>query len=141
MKQLTENFTLDELCVSSHTQFNNTPTDAVVENLKALAEHVLQPIRDKFGAVHVNSGYRCASLNKAIGGAPTSQHVIGQAADINLPDMKTVYLWIKDNLQFDQLIWEKGDKDSPAWIHVSYNKNRLRKQALRFVGGKYIQYK
>ena len=84
--QLTKNFTLEELVHSDTANakgIDNTPTQEIIDNLKELAENVLQPIRDKWGKpLTVNSGYRCKELNKAVGGVSTSQHQKGKAADI-----------------------------------------------------------
>jgi len=84
-----------------------------------LANFILQPIRNKFGRVTVNSGYRSPAVNKAINGSLTSQHMEGGAADIKTPDvdLREVYAWAKDNLRFGQLIFEQ--KDGAEWIHVS----------------------
>ena len=104
--------------------------------MKALVESVLQPARDKFKKpIIIASGYRCKELNRLIGGATNSQHMTGQAADIKASDpdengelFKLIRKEIKD---FDQLIWEFGDEDNPAWIHISFSKTRNRKQVLK----------
>ncbi len=135
---LTKDFTLEELLDSQSAvrlgydeQF--TPTDGVKENLKALCENVLQPIRDMIGVpVHVSSGYRCERVNKAIGGAETSQHPKGQAADINwlIGTPEQLYNTIKNSpIHFDQCIQEFG-----RWVHVSYNPiGKNRRQCLRAI--------
>lgn len=135
--QLSENFTLEEMIESQSAvrlgydeQFS--PPDSVKENLKALAVNVLQPIRITLGKpIHISSGYRCLRVNKAIGGAETSQHVKGQAADINADmPVEELYIFIKHSgIVFDQLIQEFG-----RWVHVSYNPiGHNRQQCLRAI--------
>lgn len=126
-------FTIDELCRSEKARqlgIKNIPTNDIVDSLSDLVENVLDPARTKFGKpIIVNSGYRCPELNKAIGGAPTSQHVKGEAADItagNKENNKCLFEIIRDNLQYDQLINEHDF----SWVHVSYCKDRNRKQVL-----------
>ena len=140
---LTENFTLEELTRSTTaTQrgIKNEASAIVKENLQKLAENILQPLRNAKGAVHINCGYRSPMLNKAVGGAATSQHLLGEAADISGDDNAVLFHYIKDHLPFDQLIWEGGNNKQPAWIHVSYS-NRNRKQALIMENGKYSPFK
>jgi zinc D-Ala-D-Ala carboxypeptidase len=108
---------------------------------KLLAEKVFEPLRAFRGkAIKINSGYRSTALNKAIGGAhkmvggkyvATSQHCLGEALD--LPLTAEEFHWIKDNLVFDQLIWEFGTDQQPQWVHVSYSGKRNRKQVLKAV--------
>ncbi len=96
----------------------------VIGNLKALCENVLQPLRNHLGCpVIITSGYRCELLNEKIGGAPNSQHIKGQAADIIVPqrNMKEVFNYIKMTLPYDQLLFESGK--SGIWIHVSFCPN------------------
>ena len=135
--KLSHNFTLAELTKSEtaiRRGINNTPSDSVVENLQRLVTNVLQPIRDKFGPLIVTSGYRSAQLNVAIGGSPTSDHVLGKAADIEAPglDNKQLAVYIKDNFKFTQLILEfytEGEPNS-GWVHVSYDKDNLKQEVL-----------
>lgn len=106
----------------------------VINSLMELCEHVLDPVNDHFGKVaRINSGYRCYELNKAIGGANKSQHIQGQAADIEIEGIsnQALYDYIKDNLLFDQLILEAHHKEVPSsgWVHVSYNRIRNRSDA------------
>jgi hypothetical protein len=133
---------------------DNTPTFEHLENFKLLAEKVFEPIREHFNVpIFISSGYRSKELNKAMGGAskivngvyvPTSQHCKGQAIDIDMDGInsdvtnKMVFDFIKDNLEFDQLIWEFGTDLNPDWVHVSYVKTKNRKQKLKAVrsGGK-----
>jgi uncharacterized protein YcbK (DUF882 family) len=136
--KLTQHFSLEEMTKSqtaSRKGIDNTAPPEVVENLKALCENVLEKIRIHFGKpLSINSGYRGPKLNKAIGGAKNSQHMTGQAADIEMVGMdnKILFCWIKDNLEFDQLILEyykPGIPDS-GWVHVSWNSQGNRKQVL-----------
>ena len=115
----------------------NIPNDEQLNNMELLAEKVFEPIREWVGGpIKVNSFFRGLKLNTAIGGAKSSQHMKGQAIDIDdtfgLATNAEMYHWIKENLDFDQLIWEFGDDDNPNWLHVSYvakedNRNRCLK--------------
>lgn len=116
---------------------SNSMNAAQIEAAKLLCEKVFEPIRAFVGKpIKINSGFRSAALNRAIGGSSTSQHCKGEAIDI--PVSAKVFHYIKDNLVFDQLIWEFGDRNEPQWVHVSYKKSGNRKQVLRAtkVGGK-----
>ncbi len=142
--KLTNNFTLEELTKSEtalRQGIDNTPTVEVVENLKVLAEKVLQPVRDHFGrGVKVTSGFRCLAVNAAVGGvqgAKPSDHTRGMAADIEIPGLPNAELaeWIEANLEFTQVILEfytPGILDS-GWVHVSYDPANLKKQSLTAV--------
>lgn len=119
---------------------SNTPTAEHLENFKILAENVFEKIRAHFGVpIHISSGYRSKELNDAIGGSQTSQHSKGQAIDIDMDGSSSgvtnadVYNFIKDNLEFDQLIWEFGTDKNPDWVHVSYVNGPNRKQKLKAV--------
>ena len=135
---LTKNFTFSEM-VKSETALrhgmDNTPGEAEIENLKQLAEKVLQPVRDAYGkGVKVNSGYRHPEVNAKVGGSKTSDHCKGQAADIEIPGVANADLakWITENLDFTQVILEfytPGIPDS-GWVHVSYDPENLKKQIL-----------
>ena len=111
-------------------QFN--PSQDIIDNLRLLCENVLQPLRDSLGrGVFVNSGYRSPRTNEAVGGSKTSQHLSGQAADIEVGHLtiEQLYQRIKNSgLPFDQLIQEFDQ-----WVHVSYNAAGGRKQCLRAV--------
>ena len=124
---------------------DNTPTPEVVANLTALVEEVLDPLRERYGRpIHVSSGYRCPRLNKAVGGATTSQHVKGEAADIYVAkakEMAMLFSLIYYILPYDQLIWERGNDEAPAWIHVSYREGNNRRECLRYDGKRYYPYK
>ena len=115
----------------------NEPNEEQLNNMQLIAEKVFEPVRKWVGGpIKINSFFRCPELNKAIGGSSKSQHCHGQAIDIDDTFGKAtnaeMYHWIKDNLDFDQMIWEFGDDDNPAWVHVSYvspeqNRNRCLK--------------
>ena len=113
---------------------DNTPNDYQVTNMVGVAENVFEPLRKWVGGrIKINSFFRSKELNKAIGGSTKSQHCEGRAIDIDdVYGHKTnaeMYNYIKNNLDFDQLIWEFGTDDNPDWVHVSYvsaDENRRR---------------
>ena len=129
--QLSKNLTLAEVIRSESAKrrgINNMPTPEHLQNLKELAINVFQPIRDHFKKpIHISSGYRSKILNHALNGSNNSQHTFGQAIDIDMDGSTNgvtnadVFEYIKDNLPFDQLIWEFGNDNNPDWVHVSYN--------------------
>jgi hypothetical protein len=153
--QLSKNLSLVEVTRSDSAKrfgISNMPTPEHIENFKKLAENIFQPIRDHFGKpIHISSGYRSLALNKVIKGSSlTSQHCSGEAIDIDMDGTDItnaqIFNYIKDNLNFDQLIWEFGNKINPDWVHVSYESTgKQRKQVLRATkqGGKtvYTPYK
>ena len=135
--KLSNNLTLAEVIKSNtaiRRDIDNTPTEEHLATMKVTAEKLFEPLREHVGApVKINSFYRGPKLNKAIGGAKRSQHMSGQAMDIDdtFGHMSNadMYHWIKENLNFDQLIWEFGTDKNPNWLHVSYvndedNRNR-----------------
>ena len=138
---LSPHFSLHELTNSATAiryGIDNTPNDAQTTNLVLLCQKVLEPIRVKYGKpVVVSSGFRCPALNRKVGGASTSQHVSGQAADIHsvsdtLADNKKLYdLIVRSGIVFDQLIYEYGNSAGPDWIHVSFSSKGNRRQKLR----------
>jgi zinc D-Ala-D-Ala carboxypeptidase len=140
--QLSKNLMLAEVTRSETAKrkgISNMPTPEHIENFKLLAEKVFQPIREHFGKpIIISSGYRSKELNTAIGGALSSQHCQGEAIDIDMDGTDItnaqVFNYIKDNLEFDQLIWEFGTDTNPDWVHVSYESTgKQRKQILRAV--------
>jgi hypothetical protein len=154
--KISEHLDLSELTRSDSAKRNgisNMPTPEHIENFKLLAEKVFEPIRKHFGVpINISSGYRSKELNAKIGGSATSQHSSGEAIDIDMDGSangvtnRMVFDYIKDNLVFDQLIFEFGTKEAPDWVHVSYESTgKQRKQILRAVktGGKtsYEPYK
>jgi hypothetical protein len=149
-----KHFTISELLKSDtalkHSLWNGAPKEAE-ENLRSLVEQVLDPLREQYGKpIRVTSGYRCPKLNNLVGGAPNSQHMRGEAADIVAYSQSTrdcgskpaMRILGEENLKlgkliealgkFDQLIYEQCDrKGNPRWIHVSYKPNGWnRKQVL-----------
>lgn len=137
---LSKNLSLAEMTRSESAKRNgikNEPTAEHLENMKKLAVNVFQPIRDHFNVpIHISSGYRSLALNKAIKGSLSSQHLLGQAIDIDMDNTgitnAQIFNWIKDNLSFDQLIWEFGTHKNPDWVHVSFESNgKQRKQVLK----------
>jgi len=140
MTQISKHLTLAELTYSETANklgIVNVPNQLQTENLKTLALKVFEPVREHFGVpIHISSGYRIMNLNQALKGSITSQHCRGEAIDIDMKGDKVsnsqIFHWIKDNLKYDQLIWEFGDKKNPDWVHVSYTKEN-RQQTLRAV--------
>ena len=135
---LTANFTLAEMTKSEtalRKGLDNTPGETEIGNLKLLCERVLQPVRDHFAmGVKVNSGFRHPEVNAAVGGSRTSCHCKGLAADIEIPGVPNYELaeWIRDNLEYTQLILEfytRGVPDS-GWVHASFDPANLKKQVL-----------
>lgn len=152
--QLSKNLALSEVTRSETAKrkgISNMPTPEHIENFKKLAEKVFQPIRDHFGKpIRISSGYRSKALNTAVGGSLSSQHCTGEAIDIDMDGTDItnaqIFHFIKDNLEFDQMIWEFGTDKNPDWVHVSYESTgKQRKQILvaKRVGGKttYVPYK
>ena len=116
---------------------DNTPNDEQLENMELIAEKIFEPLRVYVnGPIKINSFFRSAKLNTAIGGSKTSQHCKGQAMDIDDTFGKAtnaeMYHFIKEHLDFDQMIWEFGDDDNPNWVHVSYvSPEKNRKKCLK----------
>jgi hypothetical protein len=137
---LSKNLSLAEMTrsdLAKRSGIKNEPTAEHLNNMKKLAVNVFQPIRDHFNTpIHISSGYRSLALNKAIKGSLSSQHLLGQAIDIDMDNTgitnAQIFNWIKDNLSFDQLIWEFGTDKNPDWVHVSFKSNgKQRKQVLK----------
>ena len=152
--KLSEHLELSEVIRSESAKrrgISNMPTEEHIKNLKLIAEKVFEPIRANFRQpIRISSGYRSQTLNAAIGGATRSQHSTGEALDIDMDGTalsnKEIFNFIKERLQFDQLIHEFGTEENPDWVHVSYNANgNQRKQVLRAIKEngktKYIPYK
>ena len=116
---------------------DNTPGEYEIQNMQLLAEKVFEPMRSYFNTpIHVSSFYRSRELNQAIGGSSRSQHCEGRAMDVDdvLGEVTNaeMFSYIKEKLDFDQLIWEFGDDENPAWVHVSYvSEDANRKHILR----------
>ena len=153
MIRLSEHLELAEVIRSESAKrrgISNMPTEEHIANLKKLAENVFEPIRANFRQpIRISSGYRSQSLNAAIGGATNSQHSTGEAIDIDMEGTKItnkeIFNFIKEKLNFDQLIYEFGNNTEPDWVHVSFKSNgQQRKQVLRAIKEngktKYIAY-
>ena len=150
--QITANFSLDEMTKSQtalRKGINNMPDPIHLHTLHGLCHNILQPVREHFGRpVTVSSGFRSVELCLAIGSSSASQHAKGQAADFEVIgiDNKEVAEWIRDNLDFDQLILEFYNEGEPqsGWIHCSYagtdefGIEHNRKAVLRYDGKKYM---
>ena len=140
MKRISKHISYKEAVGSNYAKqkgIKNKPNEEQVENMKLLAEKVFEPLREWVGCpIKVNSMFRSLELNTALKGSKTSSHMKGEAMDItrmacgkeNCKSNLEMFHWIKDNLEFDQLIWEFGKE--PKWLHVSYNKDKNRKQVL-----------
>lgn len=127
-------FTIKELTKSATAEakkLDNTPTKEAEQNLTTLVDKVLDPLREIYGKpITVTSGYRSPEVNRSVNGATSSQHALGEAADISVgskEENKKLFDIIKEQLPFDQLINEYDY----SWIHVSYREGRLRKQILK----------
>ena len=140
MNKISQHITYTEAIYSNTAKrrgIDNTPSPSQVETMKITADKIFEPLRSWVGGpIKVTSMFRSPNLNTAIGGSKTSQHMKGQAMDLDdVYGYKTnaeMYHWIKENLNFDQLIWEFGTNVNPNWIHVSYvndedNRNRCLK--------------
>ena len=139
--KISEHLDLSEVIRSESAKrlgIKNMPSDEHITNLKILAENIFEPIRQNFRVpIRISSAYRSPALNRAIGGSQTSQHSIGEAIDIDMDGNphgvtnKQIFDYIKNSLNFDQLIWEFGSNTNPDWVHVSYKaKGNQRRQVL-----------
>ena len=135
MKRISKHISYKEAVGSNYAKqkgIKNKPNEEQVENMKLLAEKVFEPLREWVDApIKVNSMFRSLELNTALKGSKTSSHMNGEAMDITSMGGKSnleMFHWIKDNLEFDQLIWEFGKE--PKWLHVSYSPVKNRKQVL-----------
>ena len=132
--KLTEHFALAEFTRSESAKRHGVPNEPTPEHLKnliVLCEKVLEPIRIKFGPINISSGYRSKTLNHYIGGSLNSQHCEAKACDIDMdgmggPTNKEIFEYIKNELEFDQLI----NEFNYGWVHVSYNLGKNRRQVL-----------
>jgi len=129
---------------ATRKDIDNIPNEEVLERMRTVAENVFEPLRAHVGGpIKINSFYRSIMLNTAIGGSKSSQHTRGEAIDLDdtlgCMSNKDMFTFIKDELDFDQLIWEFGDDENPAWVHVSYvspENNRRRILKASKVNGK-----
>ena len=123
-------FTIAEL-TRTNQKANNAITIEQGDNLKQLIEKVLDPAREEFGEpIRVTSGFRSQEVNWLVGGANSSQHCKGQAADLTCSDNKKLFRILAE-MEFDQLIYEFGDENQPSWVHVSYVLGANRNEILR----------
>ena len=132
--KISENISFKEATFSKTAKslkIKNQPSETHIKNMQIIASKVFQPLREWCDhPIRVNSMYRSPDLCVAVGSTKTSQHTKGQALDISSLGEKTngeLFEWIKENLDFDQMIWEFGTDMQPNWIHVSYvseEKNR-----------------
>ena len=141
--KLSEHLNLSEVTKSDTAKrlgIDNNPTPEHLVNLELLAENVFEPIREHFNKpIYISSGYRSKKLNsKTPGASKKSQHSLGEALDLDQDNKETgitntmVFNYIKDNIEFDQLIWEFGTDKNPDWVHVSYScTGKQRKQILK----------
>ena len=138
---LSKHMTLSE-AVKSDTALrkgiDNTPNAEQIKAMQTLSLLVYDPLVEKFGKIPFQSFFRCEKLNKAIGGASSSQHVKGEAIDLDADGMsnltnKQLFEYIRDNMQFSQLIWEFGNDSNPAWVHVSFSAQHNQKECLKAV--------
>lgn len=138
---LSPNFTYEEMVKSDTARIRgilNQPNYHEIDNLTKLCKELLQPIRDVYGKpIIITSGFRNEALNRAVGGSSTSMHRKGLAADIKASKGTNKALWdliikLRDEgkIEFDQLIWEKGTKKEPAWIHIGLSDKKNRNQIL-----------
>ena len=137
MSNISKNITYKEAIHSNTAKrlgIDNEPSHEQIANMMTIATMIFQPLRSWVGGpIKITSFFRSPKLNSAIGGSKTSQHCTGQAMDIDdvygYKSNAEMFMYIKENLDFDQLIWEFGNDENPSWIHVSYvdaqeNRNR-----------------
>lgn len=124
-QKLSEHFTLREFVRSATAErlrIDNTPDWRHIARLCNLCQRVLEPLRHRFGRIVITSGYRCERLNRAVGGVPHSQHLLGEAADIRIVDMVVgmqMFNFIRACCDYDQLLFEHSPRTGGVWIHVS----------------------
>ena len=137
MEKISQHISLKEATFSQtaeNLKINNTPGQKELEAMVLVAEKCFEPLRAWYGKpIRINSFYRNAALNKAVKGSATSQHLKGEAIDIDAgsrAENKKLFEWCRDNLTFDQLLWEYGNSIGPDWVHISYSKVKNRKQII-----------
>ena len=134
LKHLIYSNTAKNNSINNFPGVDSSPSQTeVVENLRSLMNVVVDPIVDVYPDLIITSGYRCIALNSRLGGSSTSQHVFGQAVDIQIPGLSTadVYNYIYYQVTgWDQLIWEYPERGGSSWVHVSYSSRNRRKTTL-----------
>ena len=129
-QQLSEHFKLSEFTQSGTARrhkVKNVPGPREVERLRFLCVKSLEPMRRRFGAIRITSGFRCKKLNALVGGSPTSQHALGEAADIHTGGRELsekMFGFAKQNIPFDQLILEHNPAHGIYWLHISLRSDR-----------------
>ena len=152
MSKISDNISWDEATNSPTAEklgLDNTPSNEQVKTMKKTADKLFQPLREWCDhPIRINSFYRSPELCEAIGSKATSQHTKGEAIDIDSLGEKTnaeLFYYIKDNLDYDQIIWEHGDDENPDWIHASYVSKKANRgialQAYKPKGKSYTLYK
>ena len=151
---LSNHVSLAEFCHSDTAKrrgIDNTIKDpAHLASAKLLCEKVFEPIREHFGVpIHISSGYRSAALNRAVKGSASSQHCRAEAMDIDADRYgkvtnKEIFDYIREHLEWDQMIWEFGNDSQPDWVHVSFKATGNRKQILKAIkegaSTEYVKY-
>lgn len=151
---LSNHVSLAEFCHSDTAKrrgIDNTIKDpAHLASAKLLCEKVFDPIREHFGVpIHISSGYRSAALNRAVKGSSSSQHCKAEAMDIDADRYgkvtnKEIFDYIREHLEWDQMIWEFGNDSQPDWVHVSFKATGNRRQILKAIkegaSTEYVKY-
>ena len=141
MENISEHISYSEAIYSPtaiEKKISNEPNDEQLDSMKAVATNIFERVRAHFGKpIRINSFFRSGALNKAVGGAITSQHCKGEAIDVTgVPygvKNSEIFHYIKDNLDFDQLIWEFGDSNEPSWVHFSLSMKGNKRQVIKAV--------
>jgi zinc D-Ala-D-Ala carboxypeptidase len=135
--RISENITLSEATKSQtaiREGIDNTPNETQLACMRLLAEKIYEPVKKACPNAFISSFFRCLLLNIKIGGAKGSQHEKGEAIDVDSNGFnKEIFFFVKNNLVWDQLIWEFGTTKEPDWVHISYKKEGNRKQILRAI--------
>jgi hypothetical protein len=152
--RISEHISYKEACGSPTARrlgIDNTPTEEQLKAMRLLANKVFEPLRNHYNVpIKIESFFRCKELNSKIGGSHNSQHMVlknkGAAIDIDddfgYINNAEMFFYIADNLTFDQLIWEFGDKNNPGWVHVSYKSTGNRKKiSIAYKENGYTKYK